>query len=95
MKYAYESSRVRNRTLTIRLTEDEYTRVKSACARQGGRSVSEFMRNAALDLAESGALVDGSAQTHFANVEKKLAELGSHVGRLSEMLAVRAAQEEQ
>ena len=45
----------RNRLLALRLTEEEYERLKSACLTAGGHNLSEFARAGLLSLAEAGS----------------------------------------
>lgn len=76
----------RNRLVNFRLTEQEYLELKEACSAQGGRCLSEFARTAAFGLARSQALLEGSTQEQLLTLDRKLSDLGSHVGRVLELL---------
>jgi uncharacterized protein (DUF1778 family) len=72
----------RTRTLTFRVTHDEYDQLKLACAAAGGRSLSDFMRTYLLAGISSDAERDAIRQ-HLGEIDQRLADLCSLVKRLS------------
>ncbi|HLJ17598.1 MAG TPA: hypothetical protein VKV15_24090 [Bryobacteraceae bacterium] len=71
----------RNRVVIFRLTQDEYVTLQSACASQGGRSLSEFARSRLLSAIDSSDAPEGEPEW-----EKKLAEIHAAVSRLARLM---------
>lgn len=78
----------RTRLLSLRMTEEEYDRLRDASEGQGARSVSEFARNALLTTAypapaECSCQAVNSLDGRIAKVEQEVAhvkdELSSHI----------------
>jgi hypothetical protein len=81
-----ESLRARNRIVVFRLSQEEYTRLRSACAAAGGRNLSDFTRTellAAVQTDGRGAAIE----RRFLEMERKLDDLHTLIQRLSERVA--------
>jgi hypothetical protein len=70
----------RTRLLSLRMTQDEYLRLRDTAAEQGARSVSEFARTAVLT-----ALSPASFATRVGS--QAFDELVDRIGRLEQDLA--------
>ena len=78
----------RNRLLALRLTEEEYERLKSACLNAGGHNLSEFTRAGLLSLVEAGSsgLAEklSSLESRIADVQLSIQNLICHGAARSE-----------
>jgi hypothetical protein len=75
----------RNRLVNFRLSEDEFERLKSSCAIQGARSVSDFARTAVLERMQDG-VHHGSSETRVHQLDHKVSELELRVGQLLNLI---------
>jgi hypothetical protein len=77
----------RNRLLALRLTDEEYQRLKSACATAGGHNLSEFSRHNLLHVTVSDpALVVerlSSLENRVADLQSDIRNLGANADRQS------------
>ena len=79
---------IRRRLVNVRVTDQEFERIKAASDRQGARCISEFARAVMLDGATAGAASD--SVTSFAvdekllGFERRLAMLELYVSRLTD-----------
>ena len=76
-------SKLRNRVVLFRLTQDEYDRVQQACADASARSISDFAR--------ARILGDPANGPSLSQIETKLAELSHSVEKLARSLAQEAS----
>jgi hypothetical protein len=76
--------KVRTRLVHFRVTEEEFERLKSACARQGARCLSEFVRN--LMLQDSNP-VPTSVDSKVVELDRRLCGLEVSISRLLHALA--------
>ena len=65
----------RNRLVNFRLTEEEYGRLASVCARKGSPSISDFARAAILRSVEAEAGHEGPLDTLLAALGERLSDL--------------------
>ena len=70
-------SKLRNRVVLFRLTQDEYDSVQKACVEGSARSISDFARVRILGSGDNSSL---------AQVESQLAELSRAVENLTHLL---------
>jgi len=75
----------RTRILNFRLTPDEYDQLRSACASQGMRCLSDFARAAVLRVAES-AMFDPSVQRCLLSLDQKLSQLDANLVHIIRVL---------
>ena len=76
----------RNRFVVFRLTQEEYTAIKSACVAAGSRNLSDFTRTEILALVQA----DGRSslvEQKLLEIDRKLGDLQSCVQRVSERMA--------
>ena len=77
----------RNRLLALRLTDEEYQRLKSACATAGAHNLSEFSRHSLLHLAvdNPGQVVErlSSLENRVADLQLDIRNLGVNSARQS------------
>jgi hypothetical protein len=71
-------SKLRNRVVLFRLTQDEYDRVQQACADASARSISDFAR--------ARILGPGTDLSSMAQVESRVAELSQAIEKLTLLL---------
>ena len=71
-------SKLRNRVVLFRLTQDEYDRVQQACAEASARSISDFAR--------ARILGPGTDVSSLAQLESKVAELSQAIENLTLLL---------
>lgn len=71
-------SKLRNRVVLFRLTQDEYNSVQKACAEGSARSISDFARMRILG--------SGSDISSLTQIESTLAELSQSVENLTRLL---------
>ena len=72
----------RNRLVNFRLSDDEFERLKSACAEFGARSISDFARGSVLDRITGGPQAEARPQEHLAELDHKVATLEDQVTQL-------------
>ena len=65
--------KARSRLIGFRLTEDELENLKVACLMQGARNISDFARNAALNLARARLHPESQVLNRFSALETRLA----------------------
>ncbi len=72
----------RSRVIQFRVNEQEYDVVRSACRIDDGRNLSEFARDATIDVAH--CLVDGNdgLQSQLNSLGQKLSRVDSALGEL-------------
>jgi hypothetical protein len=66
----------RNRVVFFRLTQGEYRKLKEVSARNGARSLSDFMRSEILAYIHSGTITE-HLHRHFESLEQRIDELQS------------------
>ena len=76
----------RSRLVSFRLTQDELENLKAACLVQGARNVSDFARNAVLELAQARVHPEGQMLDRFSAVEVRLHEIDGAVRHNGELL---------
>lgn len=69
----------RNKLLALRLTDEEYQRLKCACATAGAHNLSEFSRHNLLHVAVSDP---GQVAERLASLENRVAGLQSDIRSL-------------
>ena len=72
----------RNRMVVLRLSQDEYQTLRTACERDGGRNLSEFARSKVLDYLNEDSRPD-DLHLRFAAIEQEVAGLKVVVTRLN------------
>lgn len=79
---------IRRRLVNVRVTDQEFERIKTASDRQGARCISEFARAVMLDGAKSAAAPDSgdsfAVNEKLVAFERRLAMLELYVSRLSD-----------
>jgi hypothetical protein len=65
----------RSRLVTFRLTEEEYGRLATVCARKGSPSISDFARAAILRTMDAQADREGPLDTQLAALGERLRDL--------------------
>lgn len=75
----------RNKLLTIRLSDEEYGQVVSVCTLRGARSVSDFVREAVMQLMATprGRNGDAAVLSRIQELDERVSVLQSEVSRLS------------
>lgn len=77
----------RNKLLTIRLSDEEYRQVLSICTVRGARSVSDFVREAMMQLMATprgrNGNGDASVLSRIEELDERVSVLQSEVSRLS------------
>lgn len=73
---------VRNRTLTFRVTDDEFTKLQMASATAGARCLSDYIRESALEAAQHGDRRELSVQLLSVQIQNLDQRLGSVEERL-------------
>lgn len=84
------------RTISLRLSEEEYREIKSRCKKHGVASVSEFVRAAtahALDLPEL-PLSPAFAEVQLSILKARVDRLDEQLGRLAVLTGVDIEQSE-
>jgi hypothetical protein len=66
----------RNRVVFFRLTQGEYRKLKEVSARNGARSLSDFMRSEILAYIHSGTITE-HLHRRFESLEQRIEELQS------------------
>lgn len=66
------TSKPRNRVVVFRLSQEEYHSLQEACARAGGRNLSDFTRSEILECLQEEASGGGLAR-RFASLERQIA----------------------
>jgi len=76
----------RNRIVVFRLSQDEYDRLRAACAAAGGRNLSDFTRSELLTLVQTD---DGGSviQRKFVEIDSKLSALQTMITHVSDRIA--------
>jgi uncharacterized protein YpiB (UPF0302 family) len=71
----------RNRMVIFRLSQDEYSRLKSDCEAAGGRNLSDYTRTSLLTSSDNslGSLL----QQRFSEIDRKLTEIQQLIQRAS------------
>ena len=78
----------RAKMVSIRLSEDEYRRIKEMTEAQGARSVSDVARSAMhLMLANYEAGTEATMEARMQEMDGRLTELGDEIQRLSRLVA--------
>ena len=78
----------RAKMVSIRLSEDEYRRIKEMTEAQGARSVSDVARSAMhLMLANYEAGTEATMEARMQEMDGRLNELGDEIQRLSRLVA--------
>lgn len=76
---------IRRRLVNVRVTDQEFERIKTASDRQGARCISEFARAVMLKGATTGAAPDSLAVNEkLLSFERRLAMLELYVSRLAD-----------
>lgn len=78
--------RPRNRLVIFRLSEQEYQSLKTACADEEARSVSDFARSAVLRSVETGGHPEKTIESRMAALARRLGELEAGVKRILRLL---------
>jgi len=78
--------RPRNRLVIFRLSEQEYQNLKTACAEEQARSVSDFARSAVLRSVEAGTQSERTMEGRVALLASRLADLEAGVKRILRLL---------
>ncbi len=75
----------RNKSLCIRLSEEEYRQVIAFCEIRGARSISDFTREAILQLMATprGRNGDAAVLSRIQELDERVSVLQSEVSRLS------------
>jgi hypothetical protein len=74
----------RNRIVVFRLSQDEYDRLRTACAAAGGRTLSDFTRSELLTLVQTDT---GGIERKFVEIDRKLSALQALVEHVSDRIA--------
>jgi len=83
--------RPRNRLVIFRLSEQEYQNLKTACAEEEARSVSDFARSAVLRSVETGGPIEKTIETRIAVLARRLGDLEAGVKRILRLLEGRGS----
>jgi hypothetical protein len=75
----------RNRIVVFRLSEQEYTSLRSACVAAGGRTLSDFTRSELLTLVQTDSGGSG-IERKFVEIDRKLSDLHTLIEHVSERL---------
>jgi hypothetical protein len=75
----------RNKIVIFRLTVDEFASLKRACAKKGGRNLSEFTRSELLNLLHAQS-EEYLIQTKLDAIELKLTCMHTDMGEMSHLL---------
>ena len=81
----------KSRIMSLRLSEEEYESLKSVYAARGVRSMSEFARDAMLQLVGHAAADGAPLEDRIQLLDGKLAMLEGEVNRLARVLALEVA----
>ena len=76
----------RTRLVNFRLSEEEFTSLKTACSVLGARSVSDFARSAVLRSVESQISQEGQLHRRLSQLDDKVGELDVMLRRLADAL---------
>ncbi|MCW5983195.1 MAG: hypothetical protein KIT09_34210 [Bryobacteraceae bacterium] len=76
----------RNKLVNFRLSESEFDRLRSACLRQGARSVSEYARASVLRGLEEPASAVPAAYGRLSMLDQKVAELEIRMEQLLRLI---------
>ena len=72
--------------VVFRLSQEEYDRLRAACAAAGGRSLSDYTRAGLLNLAQSDNS-GSSIERKFVEIERRLNTLQTLITNVSERIA--------
>ena len=72
----------RNRLVNFRLSDEEFDRLKTACAEFGARSISDFARGSVLDRISGGPGGEAQPREHLVELDHKVATLEGQVTQL-------------
>jgi len=89
---AWCASPGRTRLLTVRLSEEEYERVKRMCRERRIRTVSEFTRLAVAHEISAVVTVSGSAERDLSQIDRRMERLNDCVDRLAQAIENFASQ---
>ena len=80
--------KVRTRCVNVRVTDEEFERLKTACAQRGDRCLSDFARQVMLE----GAAPREISADRLQSFERRLAVLEDSISRLSNAFACPAVE---
>jgi hypothetical protein len=76
----------RNRLVNFRLSEDEFEKLKTACAQFGARSISDFARSSVLDRIVEGPSAPARPQERIGALDNKVSQLEGQVSQLLHLI---------
>ena len=77
--------KTRCRMITVRLSDEEYTRLKNLCHTTGARSVSDLARSAMNTLLQTAG-TEADVTTHLQNVHAQIQTLDRKIDTISDRL---------
>jgi hypothetical protein len=78
----------RNKMVNFRVSEDEYEYLKTLCASEGARSISDFARSAVCrSIASHASTLEEPLDRRVDRLDGKVDELGRVVRELAELVA--------
>ncbi len=81
---------IRNRILTIRVSDDEFEQLKTTAELRGSRCLSDFARSIMLETASRGSASLGTWEGRMLSFERRLSALESGLGILHSALSTHA-----
>jgi hypothetical protein len=76
----------RNRLVNFRLSDEEFERLKNACAQFGARSISDFARGSVLDRIVDGPSVAARPGERIVELDHKVSALEGQVTQLLNLI---------
>ncbi len=78
----------RNRLVNFRLSETEYEKLRAAFREAGARSISEFARNAVLQVISAPELSPAAVQERVRTLQERVAQLEDRIEQLYRTLSL-------
>lgn len=79
------AKRPRNRIVVFRLSQDEFSSLKTACDEKGGHNLSEFTRTEVLTFLKSRS-EDSLIERRFRDMDRKLTDLQATIRQVATIL---------
>lgn len=76
----------RSRTVTFRMSSDEFAALTASCESSGARSISEYARSAVMERIQSAGEADGTLSGDLKTISKALRELDNSLRDVSKRI---------